>query len=185
MLRNKLMLTSGLVFSCSIAMPVAAKTPEEKILAPFDQCKELQDDGKRLACFDSALAVARTAVTAERDARRQRRKEDFGLSALQIESQDATIAKSDPQEATKRKSEREEIEPSTIVSVLSDVLVSRATNKQTFLLENGQLWRETSNGGLKLRPKAGQNVTISKSTLGGFKLRAQNKKGFLFVRRIR
>lgn len=185
MLKKKLMLTAGSVLACSIAIPVSAKSPEEKILLPFQQCKDLQDDSKRLSCFDSALAEARTTVTAERNARQQRRKEDFGLTAPQIEAQDRNLAQTNPEEVKQRQSEREEIEPSKIISILSDVLVSRTTNKQTFLLENGQLWRETSSSVIKLRPKAGQTITISKSTLGGFKLKAENKKGFLNVRRVR
>ena len=52
-------------------------------------------------------------------------------------------------------------------------------------MNNAELWRLTSTGGLRASFKPGLTVTISESGTGGFRIRIPGKTGFKGVTRIR
>lgn len=125
-------------------------------------CREIDSSAERLECYDLALdalyGVDESLVT-KRDAYKRKR---FGLpldgQGTEMVELDATIARVDEDLRTR----------TTVIE-----------------LENGQLWRLTSTGGLRASFKPGLTVTISESGTGGFRIRIPGKTGFKGVTRIR
>lgn len=162
-----------------------AQSPDNKILEVFEKCQGIGDDKLRLNCFDAAMLEAPAIAVMERKKNVERRKEDFGLSGLQIESRTDAIAEEDPEVAMAIRSEREDQDPSSLESTLISHSVNPKTRKSLFLLENGQFWAETSNSTLRRMPSEGSIVTLSKAPLGGFRLTVEGRNGFVNVQRIR
>jgi len=175
----------GLIFVVGMPTAVQAKSPEEKSLEPFERCRVIAEDEARLACFDSTLILAKKLALEERDQRRDRTKKDFGLSTLQIERRDDSDAKTDSVAVQERRDERAELEPDKIVSKIIDTYTSTRSKKKLFILENGQIWKETSTSTLKRPPKINSNVTISRSGFGGFRMRVEGRSIVLYVKRIK
>lgn len=165
--------------------PLLAQTPEEVALMPLEACASIQEDAERLACFDSALVKAKEIAIVERDKRRQRDREDFGLTVFDIARQDAALSGEDPDIAHQRQAQRDELEPDRINSILLRTEVDRRSGKRIFVLENGQTWQETSSSAMSRSPRIGGELTISKSNFGGFRLEMTGKKKQYPVRRIR
>ena len=159
------------------AVSANAASPEEEILEPFEKCKSIGDDTQRLACFDAAASTARTIAVEKRDKRRVRQKEDFGLSGLDLAKRD--------EKAPDRVAERNELEPDQITAKLTDAYTNMKTGRRIFLLDNGQIWREVSGSKMRRAPKAGAAITVKKGGFGSFKLRAEGKKGFAAVKRVK
>lgn len=151
--------------TCALAMSAPAFGQEvqtDALERPLNTCRAQADDAERLACYDRTLDDI-FGVDAELQAKREKtRKDRFGLptdgSGLQM------------------------TELTAIVSEVDEDLRTRAV---TFALENGQVWRLGSTGGLRARIKRGMEVVISESGTGGYRLRVEGKPGFRGVDRVR
>ena len=156
---------SLLAAGCALAAATVAEAQQSQAAADYSQleaCRGLAKDAARLACYDSALDTI-YGVDAELQAKReQARKDRFGLptdgSGLQMTELTATV---------------------------SQVEEDLRTGSVTFALENGQVWRLGSTGGLRARIKRGLEVIISESGTGGYRLRVEGKPGFRGVDRVR
>ncbi len=167
------------IFCGFLALPVTSMASDKELLEPFEKCRSIADDTERLACYDNAVAVAGQLAEQLAEQREERRKEDFGLSDLDIAKRDQE-AVDEGQEGVKR-----EPEPKQITATLTDAYQNPRTGKKLFVLDNGQIWRETTSGTMRRLPRNGTTITVEKSSLGGFKLRAEGRRGFAYVKRIK
>ncbi len=172
-------------FGGMIAVSANAQAPEEAALEPFAKCENITEPAERLSCFDAALVKAKSLAVASREQRRARTRDDFGLTAFEIEKQDAELAENDPNLVQERREQRTELEPNQIESELVDFYVGNASKKRIFVLKNGQIWQETRPNSLGRSPRAGMKIVISKSGFGGFRLKIGDRKGSLSVKRLR
>jgi hypothetical protein len=150
-------------------------------LAPLLACRALADTTARLDCFDResaklAGAPARTAsapspsmpapapaaAPAAPPAAVPSPQETFGLSQIVVDQKEVA--------AGKRPAELKQIE-AHLVSVSST-----GTGVATFMLDNGQVWREVTPAG-DLLAKPGDKLTISRGLLSSFWLQAKNGRG--------
>lgn len=172
-------------FGGMTAVSANAQAPEEAALEPFAKCENIAEPAERLSCFDAALVKAKSLAVASREQRRARTRDDFGLTAFEIEKQDAELAENDPNLVQERREQRTELEPNQIESELVDFYVGNASKKRIFVLKNGQIWQETRPNSLGRSPRAGMKIVISKSGFGGFRLKIGDRKGSLSVKRLR
>ena len=156
-------------------------------LAEF--CTGIEDDARRLACFDATSRCASIESDAERLACLDRAYVGAGNSPARVPyanpaaSRDsepvATVTASSPDEFGKRNSPdapREHIE-ATIVEVRSSGL------KIDYLrLDNGQIWREIEDS--RIRFRKGRRVTISEGVMNSFDLKMDGANRIVKVRRL-
>ncbi|PLK25213.1 hypothetical protein C0V72_02670 [Porphyrobacter sp. TH134] len=190
----------GLLLSAAGA---GAQTPRESIYAA---CAQMTDDRERLACFDRTYA-SETAVIAERaETERRVEAEAFGLTPKQLREREdrakanplpvtssalasaavpvgapAPAPSSPPVAAT---AAADTANDTKVISVVAEVLTDGLGN-HVIILENGQMWRSTSNKSFRGRVKAGWKAEINKIWSGGFRMTFADKTGFLGVTRMR
>ena len=132
----------------------------------FEICKSIEDDQKRLSCFDNLDSSFNQTVMTETNSNEKLNKtavpekeinKDFGLPR-----------------------ERDNYE-----KIVSKIETLRNPNKQKlyFTLTNGQTWRSVENI-RRVQFKVGQEVEITEGFISGYKLKVLNKKLSLRVRRI-
>lgn len=132
----------------------------------FEICKSIEDDQKRLSCFDNLDSSFNQTVMTKTNSNEKLNKtavpekeinKDFGLP-----------------------SERDNYE-----KIVSKIETLRNPNKQKlyFTLTNGQTWRSVENI-RRVQFKVGQEVEITEGFISGYKLKVLNKKLSLRVRRI-
>lgn len=156
-----------------LAAPLAAKdkdvpsTPPPVFQAVLD-CKSVADAAERLACYDrtvGAMATARDSkdlVIADRATTNAKRQELFGLA-------DKPAAD----------------EAGSLQAKIAALTFNSANGTALITLDNGQVWRTTSNGTLTSRLRTDQTVMISASGLFGFRLRIEGRTGFQGVSRVK
>ncbi len=143
----------------ALAAPAAAQDEED----PYAACAALAGDTERLACFDATYAEQQV-VRAEAEAREEELiEESFG-----------------------RRDEDEQIERDdvTVTATVSELLRG-SRNSQVILLDNGQLWRETTGSTMRNRMREGWSVTISRHWSGAYEMRVDGRSGYLRVTRVR
>ena len=132
----------------------------------FEICKSIEDDQKRLSCFDNLDSSFNQTVMTKTNSNEKLNKtavpekeinKDFGLPR-----------------------ERDNYE-----KIVSKIETLRNPNKQKlyFTLTNGQTWRSVENI-RRVQFKVGQEVEITEGLISGYKLKVLNKKLSLRVRRI-
>ncbi len=132
----------------------------------FEICKSIEDDQKRLSCFDNLDLSFNQTVPTKTNSNEKLNKtavpekeinKDFGLPR-----------------------ERDNYE-----KIVSKIETLRNPNKQKlyFTLTNGQTWRSVENI-RRVQFKVGQEVEITEGFISGYKLKVLNKKLSLRVRRI-
>jgi len=142
--------------------------------SPGAACTGIASDAERLACYDKAFGRGAattsasagapvTAVDPEEKARRE-----FGLSEEGKRALDEN--KSAP------------AEPESLKAKVTSVS-RRPTGEQVFVLENGQVWAETSSY-TAARAQPGDEVTVRKGSLGSYLL-VTPKRVATHVRRVK
>lgn len=143
-------------------------------------CAVKPDAAERLACYDAAVAGIsaeareisrkREAIAAKAAAEQAARAEQERLAAFGRESM-----KDRPPGA-------DEDLPSMTTSI-GETLTTR-DGKTVFLMENGQMWRQTE--GMPLPPvHQGMEATIKKGVIGGFRMTIPKIKRTISVVRMR
>lgn len=163
--------------SCPIlllASPSLAAAPEEAVLRPFEECAKIGGSDERLQCYDAAVQRARSIAETNIASREVQRKEEFGLSAPRRETEEA------PERANGLEDGLTEIN-AAITETYSDA----RRGSRLFILENGQIWQESSRGTLGRTPKAGSIAIIRKGGFGGYQLRVKDRNGFTYVKRLK
>lgn len=193
--RNAITASIGLGFLlCHVAAHSQDST--ESIYAP---CGIITDNAERLACFDRTLAQE-TAIREQRNAmKREVEIESFGLTPKQLrEREQANIASAarsdsssidineapDQTDTSSALFQEDKKTENNISAVVSEVLTD-ALGNYVLILDNGQIWRSTSNKSFRGRVRNGWQVEISKIWSGGYRLTIADKTGFLGVSRVR
>lgn len=162
------------------AMPLGALPSD-----PYAECAAIEDPDARLACFDATFARERERRAERRERESQRSADRFGLTPMQIRERDEPPTKAERGTAPSRQladsaTEQEERLSSKIADVFTD-----AAGRPVILLANGQLWAATSNGNIRGAIKPEWHATIVRSWSGGYRMRFDEKSGFLSVKRLR
>ncbi len=165
---------------------------DAKRLACFDaagHCASIESDGARLECFDRAYTI--TDSSAEQAADDLRRSGNRVTAEVSERSEPAdrggaarssgvTVAASAPEDFGSRESADapRQYIEATIVEIRTTEL------KIDYLrLDNGQVWREI--GDSRIRFREGRGVTIVEGVLGSFDLRMEGNNRIAKVRRVR
>jgi len=159
-----------------VAAPAALATPTEDGLV---DCAREANNAKRLKCYDgivASLSVAAKAATAEREA---------AMAVLAAEQAKADEAAKTAAFGAERLN-RGVVPPGTITRVDAKVaeFMTSADGMAVFLLDNGQLWRQTT--GLALPAvRSGDVVIITAGKIGSFQLELVRQRRAFNVKRIR
>lgn len=151
------------------AAPVLAAPVDTPTRAPAMQkvldCRALTDNAQRLACYDAAVNAMETAektgdlIAIDREQRRTVRRQAFGL---QLPSLAIFDRGEKPEEADRI--------TATIASAEQNPF-----GKWIFKLDDGAVWRQTGDGDLLKRPRAGAKAEIRKGVLGAFFLKVEGE----------
>jgi hypothetical protein len=158
-------------------------------------CAAIDDDAKRLACYDAAVSTVDAQVAKATEARKiaavarakaeaEKAESDrlVALAAADKAKVDnfgvATVAKEDRPASVTTKSELESLE-AAVTSVFYT-----ADKKLILALDNGQIWRQTDSSSSPL-VRAGDKVEVKKGILGGFRMKLLRHKRMLDVLRFR
>lgn len=134
-------------------------------------CRASANDAERLACYDR---LAECVIHHDADERLACYDGRIDLQAVP-----AVAVESDEVFPLPGASRREGAEPlvAEVASVQRD-----PRGLQYLTLDNGQVWRELSNG--RVRFAAGDRVELSRGALGSVNLRVEGRTGYVKVRRV-
>lgn len=176
---------------------------QERETSIYAKCAQIADDAERLACFDATYAREETLLAEKAEAERLREIEDFGLTPAQIAEReerereegaarraeiereaddDARAALADSEQAPAE--ELEDNDDDVVTARVSEVLKD-ALGNYVVLLDNGQIWRSTSNKSFRGRIRSGWKAEVEEIWSGGYRMRFDEKRGFLGVKRMR
>lgn len=179
--RKRIFLTgSALALLLTTGVAEAKDRKADKLLAPFTACGAITESAARLACFDAALAALDDAKEVVRLEEEEDIVAGFGFAEDDAKTPDAEAA-------AQAKATTEVIEEDgevTIVSAVTEVYTAIG-GRVVVLLANGQLWREASNSSFRGAPRVGWQARIQRSGFGGYRMRFEEKTGFLSVTRVR
>lgn len=175
-MRGKMIAGVTLAMAGVIAvMPAAAQESKNaknapKIFTDVTNCRAIQDNAQRLACYDQtvgALAAAEASkdlYVADKESMRETRRGLFGFNLPKVK----LFENDDLGEDVKS------IE-TTIKSV------SNGPKGYIFVLEDGARWGQTD-GAYMDRPKSGAKIRIRKAALGSFMGSVEGRVGFRIER---
>ena len=165
----------GLMLASPLVLTGTALAQEADSPSPYAKCAEIADDMSRLACFDETFAGETTRVAEAKAERERRAEEQFGLTPAQVRARAEAAGEKVP-----------EADGAQVSGTVLEVYVESRSRLRRFLLDNGQLWAETTaSTTLRRNPKAGQEATIKAGPFGSFQLRVEGKNGFIRVKRLR
>ena len=147
--------------------------------AMVNDCTQISNDKKRLACYDSIFM--------------EKPKEREVERIIQIDKSPPKILKKDMPPQAKAKEEfglpKKLKEDSKKISLKARIIsVKQLSNKKVSIqLDNGQTWRtvETLNRGELSKLKGSNEVEINEALISGFVLKVEGKKLSIRVRRIK
>ena len=137
------------------------------VLQRLLDCRKVEGDQARLACFDAAAGVMDQAeakgdiVVVDREQARTVRRQGFGFNL--------------PSLSLFERGEKAEDLDRVTLKVAS---ASRDGNgRWTVALEDGQVWRQVDTGDFSANPRPGMTATIRKATFGSFLMSIGGKAG--------
>ena len=131
-------------------------------------CRKIQGDAQRLACYDNAVATMAKAdetgdlVTVDRAQRQTLRRQAFGFNLPSLSMFDKG-----------QKAEEAERLTAKIASASQT-----GKGRWAIRLEDGAVWVQTDDASLYPTPKPGQSVLIRKGALGSFFMIIDGRQGF-------
>ncbi len=143
------------------------------ILKNLTACGTIENDKKRLACFDENIKTFQSAqetgdiIVADKKVVEKAREDLFGYKTPD-----------NPLFNGKNDSNLKQIE-STIKSARKT-----STGKWLFVLENDSAWQQTDTRRLRYGPEKGHSVIIKKASFGGFNANIRDQR-FIKVKRVR
>lgn len=156
----------GAVVVSLVAGPGGARAQSPEFMQDFETCAATADRTERLGCYDALASNARERIARDN-------VENFGRSDYELRQESEDM----PREGAFAE-----------VDELNATIVESATNgigKRLIILDNGQVWRETNPSTLRGSLRQGMAVTISEGLGGAYRIKAEGKRGFLTVQRIR
>ena len=192
--RLSLLTILSVAMNMTFADSCAEIDAEIKRLACYDSghsCFEILSDESRLQCYDRAYsnpvglpAAEQTTQGEQISSSTQRTESSEELSSRNREkdySQELPVAADSDGESEFGKKTKDSNTLKFIESAITEV--KRDLNKIDYLwLENGQVWRETENFGV--RYKVGSSVRIEKAVFGSHNLKAEGIVKLIKVRRV-
>ena len=147
--------------------------------AMANDCTQISNDKKRLACYDSIFMEEPKEGEVER--------------IIQIDKPQLKISQKDSPPQVKAREEfglpKKLIEDSKKISLKARITsVKQLSNKKVNIqLDNGQTWRtvETLNRGELSKLKGSNDIEINEALISGFVLKVEGKKLSIRVRRIK
>ena len=144
-----------------------------------NDCTQISNDKKRLACYDSIFV--------------EKPKERVVERIIEIDKPPPKILTKDSPPQVKAKEEfglpKKLIEDSKKISLKARIVsVKQLSNKKVSVqLNNGQTWRtvEALNRGQLSKLKGSNNIEINEALISGFVLKVEGKKLSIRVRRIK
>ena len=144
-----------------------------------NDCTQISNDKKRLACYDSIFMEEPKEGEVER--------------IIQIDKPQPKISQKDSPPQVKAREEfglpKKLIEDSKKISLNARIVsVKQLSNKKVSVqLNNGQIWRtvEALNRGQLSKLKGSNNIEINEALISGFVLKVEGKKLSIRVRRIK
>ena len=144
-----------------------------------NDCTQISNDKKRLACYDNIFMEQPKEGEVERN--------------IQIDKQQPKISQKDSPPQVKAREEfglpKKLIEDSKKISLKARIVsVKQLSNKKVSIqLNNGQTWRtvEALNRGQLSKLKGSNNIEINEALISGFVLKVEGKKLSIRVRRIK
>ncbi|MBX7527507.1 hypothetical protein [Qipengyuania vesicularis] len=159
---------------------------------PYGECARISEDAARLACFD-ATYVRESALASQRVEEEKEATEDsFGFNENELRQREAEraaeVAASAPQsaEVPGAVAAAQQPEPAFegIRATITEVLTDRR-GERVIMLSNGQIWRTTAVKSYRGSVREGWVVEITEGTMGGYRMKFEDRRGFLGVRRVR
>jgi hypothetical protein len=167
-----------ILLSCAAVAPGA--TAQEAPLTKVYACAEVADATARLACYDAAVASLKQAETGgdlavvSRAQVQQAEKEAFGLSTTPTISKLAEAATTSPpaSSATTPASKPQRLDRVVLAIKRID---KTSDGKMLFVMENGQVWRQTDSIKLTGLGKGPWEADVRKAALGSFLLKVDGR----------
>ena len=153
---NRHIICAGLALGL-VASNASAQDNEE-LSERVLECRDIANDRARVKCYDAAL----DNVFGRDPEVEEGREAIFGLPESSTSSTGSELV-------------------AEITALDEDPIYRRFQ----FTLDNGQVWQSTSTGSLKWGFRVGQKVTIRISSLGGYRLYIEGRRGFRGVKRVR
>jgi len=155
--------------------------PLEKVYA----CAAMADSAARLACYDTAVAGLKKAqsggdvAVVSRDQIQKAEKDAFGLQrpalAELVEKPASAAAAIGPKAA--------DVQSPDKVTLAIKQVSTGADGRYRFVMENGQVWRQTDEVSLERLKDPGLTAEINKAALGTFMMKIGNRKA-IRVKRV-
>lgn len=121
-------------------------------------CRKIQDNTQRLACYDAAVGAMAKAdesgdlVTVDREQRRVLRRQAFGFNLPSLSMFDRG----------------QKVEENDRLTGKAAKVAQNADGQWVITLEDGAVWMQTDDQKLYPSPHAGSTIAIRKGTLGSF-----------------
>jgi len=175
--------TSAPVAAAGAAVAIAAQEPVEEMSVEDELFEDKLVEDKpvedKSAMAESSTVATSSAESSVAAAAAVSAEDNFGFSEKQVESAMQDESKAQEVEAQKAKdaSEQEQIDSirATVVSAWSTI-----DGRFETLLDNGQVWRETSATRAMRMPKEGESVVISRGRLKSFRMKIGNNNRLLW-----
>lgn len=175
-MRQAFLLAGGLIGAASLLTPGSAGAQD--IANGVLRCSAVEGDAARLRCFEGLVPQARKSADERKAEAAAQAKADFGLTAVQ--RSERSEREHPEREERERVAREDELRVEAAIAELE-----MSPYGTTFALDNGQVWRTTSFGGLNTVPRVGQKVTIEPGSLGGYRLTLEGKKREVGVTRVK
>jgi len=167
---NKLFLSLAL-----IALSFSTMAYKPSLQKRLSVCAELKNDVKRLACYDKLVRKKHHLKEAKDEISAVRTVPEV---APKVTAAKASVA--EKEFGIEHKISRTEDAPDSMTATVTSVK-KNAYGKLRITLDNGQKWIQSDSGKLKL--KKGEQVVITRASLGSFKLNRVGKKKAIKVKR--
>ena len=129
------------------------------------ECAEIDNNSKRLACFDQTVGPLRKAIDEREEKRAQQAVEDFGRA----------VAKPEVEALDK------------LEVAVTEARLNRS-GELVVTLDNGQVWRQTSSNGIAIRQlhlKKVKTVVISRAAMQSHRMRVEPLGRSFKAKRVR
>ncbi|MEL6868829.1 MAG: hypothetical protein AAFO81_03425 [Pseudomonadota bacterium] len=155
-----------------IALSLAGRVAQANDVDAFAQCRDIASAAQRLACYDAKV----DALTAAADTTTSSDSDSAPVAAPAPATTTDPEASFGAPAADVMKKQVEQIE-----AVIEKVTISGGT-RAVIALDNGQVWRQVASSSLKI--SAGDRVTITRKSLGSFRLTKPGTTRPMRVKRV-
>lgn len=174
-----------LLAGIAVAAPLHAQATDA-----FLACARIPADAERLACYDRAVGqvsaegrrlAAERAAEAERAARARAEAEAAATAEAEAKARADALDRFGAE--TRRKAAADEPRMDRIEAKVEETFTD-GERKRVFVLDNGQIWRQTD-GVFLASVRPGSEVIVRRASMGGYTMRVPSLNRTLPVARMR